>query len=255
VRLKPAPTPASSPAPARPAPRPAPSETRAPAASPDGAQNLLVSTLTTGLTSRNAAQRRLETASWILHHLAPAAAYPRLVDLGSGPGHFAKLAQSMGHAATAVDGRTERVPPDLGDVVFRHEDVRDVDLSAFDVILCLGLFYHLEAADQVALLERCPQDAVFILDTQVWLEDLPGIGNFLGDRISPFHTGVLDRYDGIHFKEQETAMASIGNPESFFPTEESLLAMFADTGFQSVMLVDPAYYTPAGGRRWYVGRK
>ncbi len=161
----------------------------------------------------------------------------------------------MGHTATAVDGRTERVPPDMEGVTFQQADIRDVDLSEYDVILCLGLFYHLEAEDQVALLKRCPEGAVVIVDTQVWLEDLPGLGNFLGDRISEFYTGVMDRYEGIYFKEQATAMASIGNPESFFPTEASLLRMFEDTGFQSVMLVDPAYYTPAGGRRWYVGRK
>lgn len=211
--------------------------------------------IVTGITTKNANRRRIDTASWILDTLVPVRSYPRLVDLGAGHCRFSILAAERGYSVTAVDSRIERVPDDIGGITFRQSDIRDFDLADFDTILILGLFYHLTVDDQIALLNACPRDSVAVIDTQLFVETLPGLGDFLGSRISPIYRNVLGRYDGAYFTEKDNPMASVGNEQSFFPTQESFTCMLNDTGFRQIMFVDPIYYSPAGGRRWCVAFK
>jgi SAM-dependent methyltransferase len=77
--------------------------------------------------------------------------HKRVLDVGSGPGHFVSTYTSRGCQVTAVDGR--------GDIVDecrrRHPevhcvlgDVQTFDLATlgrFDIVHCLGLLYHLES--------------------------------------------------------------------------------------------------------------
>jgi SAM-dependent methyltransferase len=74
----------------------------------------------------------------------------RVLDVGSGPGHFIGFYQSRRCTVTAVEGRVDNVAalrqrhPDVQAVV---ADVQSFDLTAlgrFDVVHCLGLLYHLE---------------------------------------------------------------------------------------------------------------
>jgi len=129
--------PARAPAPpkaeVRPA-TPAPALAEAPAAD----RVMTTSTLTTDIETGRLTRRREQTGAWILRQFAPAAHYRRLVDLGAGPCVFSKIAASLGHAVTAVDARVVRRPDDLGGIAFRQEDVRQTDLSTFDVVMILG---------------------------------------------------------------------------------------------------------------------
>lgn len=176
----------------------------------------------------------------------------RLVDLGAGPCIFSKIARDEGCVVTAVDARTVRKPDaaELGPIGFVHSDVRTFDLSGFDIIAFLGLLYHFDVADQMSMLERCARTGLpVILETQVHIETLvPDFEQSSWARKLVCRQG----YEGVVYPENDNPMASIGNPESFWPTEESLLKMAEAAGFRSFAIVDPVCQSQYGARRFYL---
>jgi SAM-dependent methyltransferase len=72
------------------------------------------------------------------------------VDVGCGLGYFSVLLREMGFDVLALDGRQENVneakrrSPDLKFRVVNAENTEIQALGKFDVVLCLGLLYHLE---------------------------------------------------------------------------------------------------------------
>jgi hypothetical protein len=106
-----------------------------------------------------------------------------------------------------------------------HQDVRETDLSSYDLIVNLGLFYHLTLEDQVSLLDRSVGTPM-ILDTHV------AIGDLAGYRLSKpvtveGHEGRLYSEQGI----QHDPRSSWGNLASFWPTPETLNRMLAERGW------------------------
>jgi hypothetical protein len=155
-----------------------------------------------------------------------------LVDLGAGHGKFATLAADHGWTVTAVDARGDRFPAD-DRVEWRVEDVRTTDLSPYDVIVCLGLFYHLTVDDQLSLLERCDRKPL-ILDTHV------ATGG-----PSPFTLSevvTLRGYRGQLYTEgaQSESTSSWGNEKSFWARPKAHYRMLHDAGYD-VMPVHPWY--------------
>jgi tetratricopeptide (TPR) repeat protein len=176
----------------------------------------------------------------------------RVVDLGAGACVFAKLARDDGYVVTAVDARTERKPAEeyLGPIRFVQCDVRDFDVAGFHVILCLGLFYHFDLDDQLMLLERCARAGVpVILETQVHIDALVPATETRSWARNVVRRGA---YEGVVFPESDNPRASIGNPESFWATESSLLQMIEASGFKSARIVDPVYQSSYGARRYYL---
>jgi hypothetical protein len=173
-----------------------------------------------------------------------------LVDLGAGHCNFARWARDRGYRVTAVDARADRVPaPDtLGSIRFVCSDVRDFCVSGFDVILVLGLLYHLTLEDQVALLRRCATGAVLIVDTQVHYPHL------VPENSGSWQTVLArrDAYEGVIYPENDNTMAGFGNSQSFWHTEPSLLRLFAHCGFADAVVIDPIYVSKYGGRRFFV---
>lgn len=97
----------------------------------------------------------------------------RVLDVGSGPGHFTPIYTSRGCDVVALDGRADnidecrRLYPLVRGVV---GDVQSFDLTTlgrFDVVHCLGLLYHLDSP--VAALRSMARvcDGVLILETMV----------------------------------------------------------------------------------------
>lgn len=176
----------------------------------------------------------------------------RLVDLGAGPCVFAKLARDEGCAVTAVDARTERTPSeeDLGPIRFIQSDVRTFDLAGFDIIAALGLFYHFDLPDQLRFLEKCARTGVpVIFETQVHVDAVVPSSETRSWARNVVRRG---KYEGVIFPERDNPMASVGNPESFWPTEASLLQMFEDAGFEYVAVVEPVFQSKYGARRFYL---
>ena len=176
----------------------------------------------------------------------------RIVDLGAGHCLFAKFARDQGHHVTAVDARTERKPSDeeLGSIRFVQSDVREFDISGFDFVVLLGLLYHLDVNDQLAILMKCARLSVpVVLETQVHFDALVP-----DSQTQDWARRIVARegYEGVVFSEGNNPMASVGNSESFWPTEPSLLRMMEDAGFRKVSIVDPVFLSKYGARRFYL---
>jgi len=161
--------------------------------------------------------------------LVPAA---RCVDLGAGHGKFSMRASAAGWDVTAVDVRKERFVGD-GRVKFVEADVRSYDASGFDLVLCLGLFYHLTLADQIDLLCRVAGTPL-MLDTHV----ATGLYDTRMAISEPVNVGG---YEGVHYQEGEQSdpRSSWGNDSSFWHTPDSLMKLLADSGYPIVLSVDP----------------
>ena len=107
----------------------------------------------------------------------------RLVDLGAGHGAFSIRAADAGWDVTAVDARTTRFPDDAR-IQWIHQDVRETSLQGYDLIVNLGLFYHLTLDDQLSLLDRAAGTPM-ILDTHVATER--------AEPVQPFRAGAPAR--------------------------------------------------------------
>lgn len=124
---------------------------------------------------------------------------------------------------TAVDARTERWSR-REDIEWIQADVRGFDVAVFDVVACLGLFYHLPCADQLDLLKRCCGKPL-ILDTHYSLST----------------SVVCNGYQGQMYREPGLLTSSWGNAESFWPLESDLVRMLSDCGFRQVLKWVPSY--------------
>jgi SAM-dependent methyltransferase len=171
-------------------------------------------------------ERRLEIFAQLLGLFNPG----RLADLGAGHGLFSIMAAKAGWEVVAVDARTERNTEAAG-VKWVESDVRDFSLEGFDLIACLGLFYHLTLEDQLDLLYRS-QGRPMIIDTH------------LAKGRSTHRLSRRDKvrgYVGRWLVEQEGLTNSWGNPKSFWPDPSSFLRMLKDAGYDVVATIEPWY--------------
>jgi hypothetical protein len=128
-----------------------------------------------------------------------------------------------------VDVRADRWPED-DRVRWVKSDVRDVDLADFDVVLCLGLFYHLTVDDQLDLLARA-SGRLLILDTHL---DHGDHQHELSDRVT-----TTEGYEGRLYQEPRALTSAWRNTESFWPTLESFHRMLREAGYTSVLTLEP----------------
>jgi Methyltransferase domain len=170
--------------------------------------------------------RRFELFDCLLNLFRPA----RLVDLGTGHGRFAIRAAERGWDAVGVDARTTRFPTDPR-VAWVEQDIREHDLSRYDLILCLGLFYHLGVPDQVDLLKRC-SGTPLIIDTHV-------ANGRSSHKLSKEEN--VQGYVGRWYAEPGLVTSSWQNPSSFWPTPESFYRMLGDHGYPVVLAAEPWY--------------
>jgi hypothetical protein len=143
---------------------------------------------------------------------------------------FSIAAAKNGWEVTAVDARTERNTAAPG-VTWVEADVRNVELEGYDVVACLGLFYHLTLEDQIDLLARC-QRVPLIIDTH--------LANGLSTH--PLGKEVEQQgYKGRLYHEGTGVRSSWANPQSFWPTPESFHDMLDRAGYKFVLAVEPWY--------------
>jgi hypothetical protein len=207
---------------------------------------ITVERLTIPVPSDDIGVHRIATFAHILKHVV-APQERTLLDLGAGHCKFSVWATKLGYKATAVDGRTDRLPKDLGAITFVEADVRSYDPRGHGVVAILGLLYHLEIADQESLLRRCRYGAPVIVETQVHVPEMVA-----GDP-KDWHTLVeRDGYCGVDFPEGDNPMASIGNKTSFWHTEASMERLFGRAGYSRVTVIDPIFASGYGARRFYV---
>jgi SAM-dependent methyltransferase len=206
---------------------------------------------------------RLRTFRWLLSETWPQAKGKRLLDLGAGPGLFARIASRHGFSVTAIDARMPWTAADIeagqsstgSGAVFKDDefdfiqkDLRDVDdLSGFDVVACIGVIYHLPFADQRDLLARCA-GRTMVIDTEIY--DASRIPEAEAGRFQP--ATMAGGYSGALCREQGQVYSSHGDAFSFWFDQDSILRFFADAGCSRVTMVEPQYFSAFGPRRWFV---
>lgn len=211
-----------------------------------GNGGISVERLAVAVPSDDIGVHRIATFVHILKHVV-APQRRTLVDLGAGHCKFSVWATKLGFEVTAVDGRTARLPEDLGSIRFVEADVRTYDPSGHGVVAILGLLYHLELDDQESLLRRCRYGAPVIVETQVHVPEM------VADDPKDWHAPVeRDGYCGVDFPEGNNPMASIGNKTSFWHTEASMELLFERAGYSRVTVIDPIFVSGYGARRFYV---
>lgn len=173
----------------------------------------------------------------------------RVLDLGALEGQYAIEFALHGAEVVAIEGREANVEKaqlacdalKLDRLELRQEDVRGLGRQrhgTFDVVLCVGLLYHLDGADVFAFLDQLADvcRTLLILDTHVALRG----------RDSYAHDGR--EYRGLRFVEHSprasqvqrdrSLWASLDNAESFWLTRASLVNALARAGFTSVVDCD-----------------
>ena len=136
----------------------------------------------------------------------------------------------------------------LENVDFVQDDVRNLSESRHgrhDVVLCFGILYHLPVPDLFEFARRVftVTDRVVVIDTHVAgpEADRPLLGPL--EAVTYEGTGYRGRPyrefepDSTHENRLKCAWSSLDARPSFWPTRESLLALWSAAGFRTVLEV------------------
>lgn len=173
----------------------------------------------------------------------------RILDLGAHEGGFAIEFARQGAEVVAIEGREGHVAKanfvkeilGLTKLEIVLDDVRRITpqrFGAFDVVLCLGILYHLDAVSVVPFVKAVAEvsERLMILETQMSLKGPEVI------------QGPAGGYRGRSFPENIAREgAAIDNTKSMWLTRSSLLNLLSDAGFTSVAecLNPPVLFTSA----------
>jgi SAM-dependent methyltransferase len=167
----------------------------------------------------------------------------RILDLASLEGHFSFEFASKGAQVTGIEGRQSNIEKalTLGEKLnlraeFIKDDVRNLSseqYGVFDVVLCLGILYHLDAPDIQSFLERLYQVCreFVVIDTHVALSSVKKLGKYSGYYFTEYAREPSPQ------EQEKSSWSSSGNVKSFWLTKPSLVNALADVGFTSVMEV------------------
>jgi SAM-dependent methyltransferase len=169
----------------------------------------------------------------------------RVLDLACLEGLYSIELARQGANAVGIEARETNIAKarfakevlGLENVTFIQDDVRNLSREKhgeFDVVLCLGILYHLDVPDVFTFLEQIGRVSrgIAIIDTHIGLSS----------NVSCQYKGKT--YWGVTFKEHEhdstpeerkkQLWASLDNVTSFWPTHASLCNALSQVGFTSV---------------------
>ncbi len=169
----------------------------------------------------------------------------RVLDLGAAEGAFALEFALQGAEVVAFEGRLGNAEKirlakealGLDRLAVVQSDVRALSRDShgeFDLVLCLGVLYHLEGPSAVALAHALAEVCrrVAIVDTHVGSKGNRSTTSeghtYWGRLVREFDPGSSDQ-------EARLSRVSIGNPESIWFTRPSLYNLLLDAGFTSAM--------------------
>jgi SAM-dependent methyltransferase len=165
----------------------------------------------------------------------------RVLDVGAGEGGLSLEFAAQGATVVCVEGRrmniakAEFAASALGlPIEFRCDDVRNLrEDERYDVVLCFGLLYHLDAASAVRVVEKIGRmtNRLLVLDTHFSLEgsevvDIAGRA-YRGHSIAEHPAGTAESKAGQPW-------ASLDNETSFWFSKASLLNLLTRVGFNTV---------------------
>jgi len=193
----------------------------------------------------------------------------RVIDIGCLEGYFSAECALQGATVLGIEGKTinikkcEFIRSVLGvkNLTFIKDDAMRVTKKKygdFDVVLALGLLYHLDNPFKFLenLSELCT--GFLLLDTHVALVEQPESGDWKPDlsalRKFEFgnktYTGRLYREfnsDTAQTSKELSPTASLSNEQSVWLTEDSLVSLLRDVGFEQVSKI----VFPEKERAWW----
>lgn len=169
----------------------------------------------------------------------------RVLDLGCLEGQFALEFALHGAQVVAVEARSTNLRKSrfaaealgVDNLEFREGDVRrlnQADYGTFDVVLCLGILYHLDAPDVLELVRSMASvcRGLVIIDSHFSLKPRASVDwkgrRYWGDFWTEYSPGSRAA------EEEQALWSSIGNDRSFLLTRPSLCNLLRCTGFTSV---------------------
>lgn len=169
----------------------------------------------------------------------------RVLDLACGEGVYSIEIGLRGAEVLGIDARTERMRAGiecaerngLTNVSFKQGDVRKVASSThgeFDVILFLGILYHLDVPDSFHVLKNLYEmcRGIVIIDTHFSLNGLETAtfdGRMYSGKRGREHADTASQAD-----RQKQLLQSVDNTRNFWFTREALIRLLADVGFTTV---------------------
>jgi 2-polyprenyl-3-methyl-5-hydroxy-6-metoxy-1,4-benzoquinol methylase len=194
----------------------------------------------------------------VAHALSGDFAGKRVLDVGCLEGYFSTECALQGAEVLGVEGKLINVKKcefvksvlDLHDVRFVHDDAMAVTrdrYGSFDAALVLGLLYHLD--DPFTFLENVSGlcDGFVLIDTLIALEDQPPTlcEDWKPELSSLQEFTHRDRsYAGRLYREFDSGATQLGkelsttaslrNEQSIWLTEEALVQLLRDVGFEQI---------------------
>ncbi len=168
----------------------------------------------------------------------------RVLDLACLEGMYALELARRGADVVAIEGREANLEKArfaaraIGlHVDFRLGDVRDLsseEHGEFDVVLCLGILYHLDTPDLFAFVEQIAEvcTRALVVDTGIALR---GDDERTHDGAGYHGTSTVEHASSASQEERLAAVwSSLDNERAFALTRPSLLRLLARNGFSSV---------------------
>lgn len=184
----------------------------------------------------------------------------RVLDLACLEGLYAVEFACRGARVVGIEGREANIEKarfakevlSLGNLELVQDDVRNLNRERygnFDVVLCLGVFYHLDSPDLFQFMEHLSDvcGGIAVIDTHV---SLTVEENFVyGGRTYAGSRYVEHSPESTPQERLGSPWASLDNVTSCWLTKPSLLNLLADVGFTSVFecLNPPEVFTPEEG--------
>lgn len=140
------------------------------------------------------------------------------LDVGCGVGYFSGFLSKLGFSVVAVDGRAENVQegknryPNITFLTRNVEDPSLPEIGAFDLVLCVGLLYHLQNPFRAIRNLHALTGKVLLLESMC----VPGDGM------------IMELLDEGHVNDQGLDYVA------FCPTESCLIKMLYRSGFPCV---------------------
>ena len=169
----------------------------------------------------------------------------RVLDLGCLEGIYGLEFAQHGAEVVAIEAREAslekaRFAKDvlgLDNIMFIQDDVRNLSVEKygrFDVVLCLGIFYHLNVPDVFQFTERVFEvcQRVAIIDTHIGLN--ANKSHLYKGQTYYGWTFTEHPHDATEEEKLRSLWASLDNETSFWFTRPSLFNLLARTGFTSV---------------------